>query len=60
MVTAVDKAPPAAAAPPAVAVAIATTPGIVAIEELNDYMMKHGASLYCMRMKQSHLGPPSA
>ena len=41
-----NQAPPAAAAPPAVAVSFATSPGVAAVEELIDYTTKHSASLY--------------
>ena len=41
-----NQAPPAATAPPAAAMAFATSPGMAIVEELINLITKHGASLY--------------
>ena len=43
---AINQAPPAAAALSTAIVAFATSPGMAAVEELINYIIKHGASLY--------------
>ena len=53
---AVNQAAPAAAAPPAATITLATSPGVAAVEEFIDYTTKHGASLYKQGTKA--LGTP--
>lgn len=55
---AVNQGLPDGAAPQAAAILFATSPGVAAVEELIDYMTKHGVSLYEEETKA--LGTPSS